>query len=98
MNGGGMDAVLEERQGTHGSFADNASAAQELKDLMRSRAGWGRLTVVEREALDAIAAKIARVLSSPVSPVDADHLRDIAGYALLAMRDGDARRQAGRKA
>jgi hypothetical protein len=48
-------------------------------------AAW--LGAVEREALDQIAVKLARICAG--DPACADHWRDLAGYAWLAKRDLD---------
>jgi hypothetical protein len=83
------DALLSERETTHGSFADNARIAQGLKELFRSCPGWERMSKVQRESFDMIACKMSRCLSGKVDEVD--HLRDIAGYAELAAKDIAAR-------
>lgn len=74
--------ILEERQETHGEFADVAEISQELKNVFRNKEGWVSLTRVQREALDNIAQKIARIFSG--NPNFADHWVDIQGYAKLA--------------
>jgi hypothetical protein len=74
--------ILEERQKTHGEFADVAEISQELKNVFRNKEGWVSLTRVQREALDNIAQKTARIFSG--NPNFADHWVDIQGYAKLA--------------
>jgi hypothetical protein len=73
--------LLYERQKTHGDYYRTAGTAQELKDVMRRGVNWKTLDDTQREALEMIATKIARVLSG--NPHEADHWRDIAGYATL---------------
>lgn len=80
--GEGIDAVLSERGGTHGAFKDNAAGAQRIKDILRDGENWRRMSDVQRESLDMIAHKIARILSG--NPFYRDHWVDIAGYAKLA--------------
>jgi hypothetical protein len=78
------DALLTERNSTHGDFALNADFSQKLKRLIREAPGYSALHPVHREALDVIALKISRVLSG--RPYESDHWADIAGYARLAER------------
>ena len=79
-----IDKTLEERQSTHGNFADNAKCAQALKACMYDHVVCA-LTLVQREALENICQKMARILTG--SPNHADNWHDIAGYATLAERD-----------
>lgn len=75
-------ATLNARQSTHGSFSDNASIAQRLKQVMRSGPNWHTLPHEQAEALDMIASKIGRILSGDAEFLD--HVLDIEGYAHLA--------------
>ena len=77
--------ILNERQKTHGSFHTNAMFSRALKDTMRDAPNWPSLSPVQKEALDVIQAKIARILSG--NPNEPDHWADIAGYAELAKQD-----------
>lgn len=83
-----VEATLNDRGKTHGSFADNAFYAQELRTLFRQ--GHVGLTSVQREALDMIAGKISRILSG--NPSEPDHWLDIEGYARLARNDLESTR------
>ena len=75
--------VLAEREATHGSFAATALIAQRFKDVSKNTPNWnGNLTDVQRETLEAIFTKIARILSG--DPNFPDHWRDIEGQARLA--------------
>ena len=76
-----VDTVLNERGSRYGSFVDNADTSQLLKQAMQTLNGWGRLQSDQREALDMIAHKIARILNG--DPNYADSWVDIAGYAKL---------------
>jgi len=77
--------ILKERQGTHGEFADVAEISQELKNIFRNKEGWVNLTRVQREALDNIIQKAARIFAG--DPNFADHWVDIQGYAKLAEKE-----------
>ena len=79
-----MIDILDEREKTHGDFHRVAGTAQELKDVMRRGKNWKTLDDTERETLEMIASKIGRILSG--NPHEADHWRDIAGYAALIER------------
>lgn len=79
------EGLLNERERTHGSFADNARASQVLKEVYRRCKGWDRLTPIQREALDNMAIKLSRILSGQSSELD--HWLDIQGYAGLAVRE-----------
>lgn len=76
-----IEATLSERAATHGNFKSHAVISQDLKDVMRCSENWQALKPYEREALEMIAHKIARVLNGNAS--FADHWHDIAGYATL---------------
>lgn len=79
-----MTDILDEREKTHGSYANTAATAQALKDVMKQGVNWRTLDDTQREALDLIATKIARILSG--NPYEVDHWRDIGGYAVLVAR------------
>jgi Domain of unknown function (DUF6378) len=76
-----LTQILEERPKAHGDFTDVAACAQATKDLWRSRPGWDKLTKTQREGLEMIAHKVARVLSG--NPNHLDHWQDLAGYATI---------------
>lgn len=78
------DDLLDERQRTHGDFADNAAISQSLKRLFRAAPGWQAMTAIQQEAFDAIALKMSRCLSGSVH---IQHVEDIVGYARLMARE-----------
>jgi hypothetical protein len=55
--------------------------AQTIKDMMKQEEGWARLDPDQKEALEMIVHKIARILNG--DPNYADSWVDIAGYAKL---------------
>ena len=74
--------LLAEREHTHGDFNATAMIAQRFKDISKSTPNWnGNLTDVQRESLEAIFSKIARLLSG--DPNHPDTWSDIEGYAHL---------------
>lgn len=76
-----MDDLLEQRRQTHGDFADVALVAQATKDIWHAGAGWKNLSPVQRDGLEMIAHKIARIICG--NPNHLDHYIDIVGYAQL---------------
>ena len=81
----GVDAILAEREQTHGCFNTHAGLSQNLKAVMASAESWEYLRPAQCEALEMIAHKIARILNG--NPNYADHWADIAGYATLVQRE-----------
>ena len=77
--------LLKARQVTCGDFDMLAWTSQEFKAAFRKRARWHFLTWHQKESLDLIATKIARILNSDIDTVD--HWDDIAGYAQLISND-----------
>lgn len=73
--------VLKERSKTHGEFSDHSLITQQLKDTIRSTAGWLRMNPAMREGLEMICHKMGRVLAG--NPYEPDHWLDIQGYSAL---------------
>lgn len=76
-----IDDTLKERGSRYGSFEGHARLAQELKDSLRGREGWKNLTEDQREAMDMICHKMARIINGDPNFHDSWH--DIVGYAKL---------------
>jgi hypothetical protein len=78
-----VNAILAERGKTHGKFEDHAKISQDLKTILHysDNEKWELLSNDQKEALDMIAHKIARILNGNADYVD--HWADIAGYATL---------------
>ena len=76
-------SVLQERSTTHGDFEHYAVISQRLKHALSAGANWEAMDVVQREALEAVAGKLARIVTGDTSFLD--HYRDIIGYTQLAM-------------
>lgn len=77
----GIAATLAERGARYGDFTDHARLCQELKRVMADQPGWSRLNDVQKQALEVIADKQARILTG--DPDYADNWHDIQGYAKL---------------
>jgi len=90
MSDGNARQLIDSRQQTHGDWPVTARIAQKLKacleDEILKSPKHVRLSAEQREALDMILAKIARIVSG--DPNHADHWDDIAGYARLAKGGG----------
>ena len=76
-----VDAILDERGTRYGKFKDHAGISQQLKDVMRNKEGWMRLDADQRESLEMVVHKIARILNG--DPDYIDSWIDIAGYTKL---------------
>lgn len=76
------DQVIMERRNTHGPFQSQFQFAQSLKVFLRDQPKWGELSSVQREVMEMLATKMSRLLHGDNN--EADHWRDIAGYARLA--------------
>lgn len=73
--------TLEERGTRYGEFHEQAWYAQGIKAILQTSPKWIEMEDEQREALDMIANKIARILNG--DPNYADSWIDIAGYATL---------------
>jgi hypothetical protein len=76
-----IDELLAERGTEYGEYGCCAETAQRIKIAMRSGASWASLTDPQRESLEMIATKVARIVNGTPKP---DSFHDIAGYAKLA--------------
>lgn len=78
----GVAATLQERGKRYGSFAEHANIAQALKEVMwQNNVKWFELANDQKQALEVIADKVARILNGDPNYVDNWH--DIQGYAKL---------------
>jgi hypothetical protein len=85
-----IEQTLEQREATHGDFADVASYAQLMKDILRNSTGYIKMNDAQREACEAWLCKTARIMAGDVDHID--HPHDVAGYATLYVRACHARR------
>ena len=75
-----IDQTLEERGQRYGKFKDHAFISQKLKKELWV-GNWKDLDVDQKEALEMIMHKIARILNGDPNYHDSWH--DISGYAKL---------------
>lgn len=76
-----VGAILNERHTTYGTFTGVARNAQRLKLCIQQGDSYHRLAPDQKEALDMIASKLARIVNG--DPDYADSWVDVAGYAKL---------------
>lgn len=79
-----IDKILDKRQDTHGKFRNVAASAQAIKAIITNGQSYGMLVPEQRESLDLIATKIARIIEG--NPNHKDGWVDIEGYARLVSR------------
>lgn len=73
--------VLKERGAKYGQFYMHAKIAQGLKDIVWDQPGWVELEADQKQALEVIFDKVARILNG--DPNYPDNWVDIEGYARL---------------
>ena len=76
-----IQSTLAERGKRYGKFKDHAKLCQSIKHTMILTDGWQLCDPDQREALEMVAHKIARILNG--DPNYADSWIDIAGYCKL---------------
>jgi hypothetical protein len=76
-----VDKLLDERHETYGDFFGHARVSQAIKSAMHKGRNWDQLRDPQKEALEMIAHKVARILNG--DPEYADNWTDIIGYARL---------------
>lgn len=77
-----VEATLQERGSRYGDFSEHARIAQAIKRELHSGLRSPELTDVQRQALEVIADKMARIVCG--DPNYQDNWHDIQGYARLA--------------
>ena len=78
-----VNDMLAGRESRYGSFQGHAKIAQDLKAVMHDRLGWDSLAPDQKEALEMMQHKIARILNG--DPNYIDNWVDIAGYSQLVV-------------
>jgi len=77
-----IEETLQERGSRYGAFVEQARVTANIKHAMAESNNWKRLAPYQREALEMIAMKTARILTG--NPNDFDSWHDIEGYSKLA--------------
>jgi hypothetical protein len=78
-----INEILEGREARYGSFQGHSGISQDIKMVMQDLVNWKMLEDYQREALEMISHKIARIMNGDSSYVD--NWVDIAGYAILVV-------------
>lgn len=81
QEGTDIKAMLAGREARYGSFEGHSEISQLLKKVICFHAAFDDLKSDQKEALEMIAHKVARILNG--DPNYADNWIDIAGYATL---------------
>ncbi len=76
-----VDKTLVERGARYGEFDEHAQISQRLKSCMFNSPKWHQLDDDQKEALEMVAHKIARILNG--DPDYTDNWHDIGGYVRL---------------
>lgn len=76
-----IDEILSQRGQQYGKFSSHACISQALKRTMQVCNNWEKLNNAQREALEMIMHKVARILNG--NPNHKDSWTDIIGYARL---------------
>jgi hypothetical protein len=80
-----IEEILKERQSIYGSFGTHSVLSQGMKDVARTSEGWHNLPPYQKEALELIFHKIARICNGVDAGYYLDNFVDIAGYATLVV-------------
>lgn len=78
-----IDQVLKDRTEMYGDFKQLAELSTSLKAHISAHQGWHKLQPHQRESLDMIVHKIARIINGDNN--NKDSWLDIAGYAQLVV-------------
>lgn len=77
-----IGALLAERELRYGKFSEHAALSQGLLEVMAT-GRWDDLSLAQKEALEMVAHKIARILNG--DPNYIDNWVDICGYSQLVV-------------
>lgn len=80
-----VEMILAERKERYGEYSTTALIAQQLKGMMHEAPSWHMLTASQREGLEMIQHKIARIVNGDPSYLDS--FIDIIGYTKLIVED-----------
>ena len=80
-----IDEILKDRGRRYGDYTVVSEHSQMIKELFRASKQWQHLGNFQRESLDMIANKLARIMNG--DRFYADSWVDIAGYATLVAQE-----------
>lgn len=76
-----VTATLNERGSNYGAFIGQATICQDIKDVLRASNNWKILAPDQKECLEMVAHKVARILNG--NPNFLDSWLDLSGYTKL---------------
>jgi hypothetical protein len=79
-----INEILKERGERYGTFNGHADISQRFKRIMVASPSWQYMTDSQREAMEMIGHKLARILNG--DPAYVDSWSDAAGYAQLVVK------------
>jgi hypothetical protein len=85
INHGNIQELISKRAETHGSWPMTAHVAQAIKAAIHNTPNWETMSSSEREGLDMIAQKLARILTG--DHMADEHWEDIIGYTEMIRRE-----------
>jgi hypothetical protein len=77
-----VNELLNKRSATHGDYKDVAEFSQNMKVLFSTGKNWEKLNNNQKEAIEMMCSKFARIMSGDQN--FPDHWDDLSGYAMLA--------------
>ena len=79
-----INEILKERGERYGRFSGHADITQRLKRIMVASPSWQHMSDSQREAMEMIGHKMARILNG--DPGFVDSWADLSGYAQLIVK------------
>lgn len=76
-----IENILKQRNSQYGSWETQAELSQEMKHVLHGSGNWETLSDTQRESIDMILHKVARIVNG--NPNYKDSWTDIIGYAKL---------------
>ena len=81
-----VNEILEQRQETYGDYFDVAKTSQFFKSECKKQSRWNELSFSQKESIDMIISKAARILNGDFKWLDSWY--DIIGYSQLIVNQG----------
>ena len=79
-----INEILKERGERYGKFSGHADIAQRFKRVMVAAPSWQHMSDSQREAMEMIVHKLARILNG--DPAFIDSWADLCGYSQLIVK------------